>query len=58
MHSAGFPLREVLKQHIQNVGRLVGSTGDEVTELRNVVVGDVGVSNATGRAVTDVMFGE
>src|SRR5450830_1821219 len=58
MHAAGLHIREVLKQCVQNEGRLIGSTGDEATEQRNVVVRNMAVSDTTGLAVTDVMLGK
>ena len=58
MHTAGFHIREILKQSVQNVGRLVGSAGDKAAKQRDVIIGDMAVSNASGLAITDVMFGE
>ena len=58
MHSAGFHIRQVLKQCVQNVRRFIGAAGDESAEQCNLVVSNVAISDTTGLAVTNVMLGK
>ena len=58
MHAAWLHIGEVLKQRIQNEGRLIGAAGNETTEQCNVVVRDVAVGDSPGLAVANVMLGE
>ena len=43
---------------IENVGRLIGTAGNERAEERNVIVGNVPVGNPSGLTIADVVFGE
>lgn len=56
MQAIGLHIRQVLKQSIQNLRRLVGPAGNETAKQSNVIVRNMSIRDATGFAVTNVMF--
>ena len=58
MQPAGLQVREVVKQCIKYVRRFIDTTGDEATEQRNVVIGNMAVGDTTGFAIANVMLSE